>query len=204
MVLVKDYKELFLTFAKIGAFTFGGGYAMLALIENICVEEKKWITHDEMMNVTVIAESTPGPVAINCSTYVGYKKKGLPGALAATVGMVLPSFVIIFLISVFFDNFLEISVVANAFKGIKAAVGILIVDAAVKLFSKSGLNGLQKGILVASFLAMMAINIFSIHVSSLVIMLAAAVVGLAVLPFGGDREKDVPPVKTKDMDDGDM
>ncbi len=83
--------DLFLTFAKIGLFTFGGGYAMISLIEVSCVEKKRWITHDEMMNVTVIAEYTPGPIAINCATYVGYKQKGLSGAAAATVGMVLPS-----------------------------------------------------------------------------------------------------------------
>ena len=82
--------DLFLTFAKIGMFTFGGGYAMISLIENDCVEKKKWITHDEMMDMTVIAESTPGPVAINCATYVGSKKGKLLGAIIATVGMVLP------------------------------------------------------------------------------------------------------------------
>ena len=86
--------DLFLTFAKIGLFTFGGGYAMISLIERSCVEKKQWITHDEMMNITVIAESTPGPIAINCATFVGYKQKGLPGAIAATIGMVLPSFCI--------------------------------------------------------------------------------------------------------------
>ena len=86
--------DLFLSFAKVGLFTFGGGYAMIALIENTCVEKKQWITHDEMMNITVIAESTPGPIAINCATYVGYKQKGFAGALAATIGMVLPSFCI--------------------------------------------------------------------------------------------------------------
>ena len=128
--------DLFLTFAKIGLFTFGGGYAMISLIENDCVEKKRWITHDEMMDVTVIAESTPGPIAINCATYVGYKKGRLPGAIIATFGIVLPSFIIIFLISKFFDRFLEITWVANAFRGIKIAVGILIVDAAVKMLIK--------------------------------------------------------------------
>jgi len=117
--------DLFLTFAKIGLFTFGGGYAMIALIEDACVEKKQWITHDEMMNVTVIAESTPGPIAINCATYVGYKQKGLAGAIAATVGMVLPSFCIIFLISMFLDNFLEITWIAHAFRGIRIAVGMV-------------------------------------------------------------------------------
>ena len=108
--------NLFLTFAKIGLFTFGGGYAMLAMIENICVERKKWITHDEMMNITVIAESTPGPIAINCATFTGYKKAGFAGALSATLGMIVPSFTIIYLISMFLDNFLQLTIIANAFK----------------------------------------------------------------------------------------
>ena len=113
--------DLFLTFAKVGLFTFGGGYAMIALIENTCVEKKQWITHDEMMNITVIAESTPGPIAINCATYVGYKQKGFAGALTATIGMILPSFCIIFAISKFLDHFLEITWIAHAFQGIKIA-----------------------------------------------------------------------------------
>ena len=87
--------DLFLTFMKIGLFTFGGGYAMISIIENECVEIKKWITHEEMMNITVIAESTPGPIAINCATFVGYKQKGLLGGIMATLGVVVPSFVII-------------------------------------------------------------------------------------------------------------
>ena len=107
--------ELFLTFLKIGLFTFGGGYAMISIIENNCVEQKKWISHDEMMDITVIAESTPGPIAINCATFVGYKIAGMLGAVAATLGVVLPSFVIIFVISTFLDNFLEIPFIANAF-----------------------------------------------------------------------------------------
>ena len=90
--------ELFLTFAKVGMFTFGGGYAMISIIENTCVQQKKWITHDEMMEITVIAESTPGPIAINAATYVGYKQSGIAGSIAATVGLVLPSFVVIYLI----------------------------------------------------------------------------------------------------------
>ena len=95
--------ERFFTFAKIGVFTFGGGYAMLSIIENICVEKKNWITHDEMMNITVIAESTPGPIAINCATFVGYKKGKLPGAILATLGVTIRSFVIIFAISMFLE-----------------------------------------------------------------------------------------------------
>ena len=130
--------ELFFTFVKIGLFTFGGGYAMISMIENNCVEKKAWITHDEMMDVTVIAESTPGPIAINCATFTGYKKAGFLGALVATLGIVVPSFIVIFLISMFLDNFLEITIVANAFKGIKVGVGLLIIDAEIaRSFNKS-------------------------------------------------------------------
>lgn len=128
--------ELFFTFVKIGLFTFGGGYAIISMIENNCVEKKAWITHDEMMDVTVIAESTPGPIAINCATFIGYKKAVFLGALVATLGIVVPSFIVIFLISMFLDNFLEITIVANAFKGIKVGVGLLILDAAITMINK--------------------------------------------------------------------
>ena len=100
--------DLFITYLKIGLFTFGGGYAMIPLIESNCVDKKGWITYEEMMNITVIAESTPGPIAINCATYVGLKKKGTAGAAAATFGVILPSFLIILAISFFLDSFLKI------------------------------------------------------------------------------------------------
>ena len=90
--------ELLLTFMKIGFFTFGGGYAMISVLEDNCVDKKGWITHDEMMNVTVIAESTPGPIAINCATYVGYRQAGLIGAIVATLGIIMPSFLVIYII----------------------------------------------------------------------------------------------------------
>lgn len=172
--------DLFRTFAKIGLFTFGGGYAMISLIENSCVEKKGWITHDEMMNVTVIAESTPGPIAINCATFVGYKQKGLIGAIAATIGMVLPSFSIIFLISMFLDNFLEIAWIAHAFMGIKIAVGILILDAAIKMIRKMQKKPIPLTIMACAFLAMLLIDIFALHVSSITLMLIAAVISLAI------------------------
>ncbi|MCR5342444.1 MAG: chromate transporter [Butyrivibrio sp.] len=170
---------LFITFAKIGLFTFGGGLAMISLIENICVKQKNWITHEEMMNVTVIAESTPGPIAINCATFVGYRKGGLPGAIAATFGMVLPSFVIIFAISRFLDNFLEITWIASAFKGIRLAVGILIIDVGIKMVRKMKKKALPCVIMVVSFTVMMLINIFSWKFSSISMMLIAGAVGLA-------------------------
>ncbi len=177
--------ELFLTFFKIGLFTFGGGYAMISIIENNCVERKQWITHDEMMDVTVIAESTPGPIAINCATFVGYKKAGVLGGLAATFGVVVPSFVIIYLISVFLNNFLELTVVANAFQGIKIAVGLLIVDAAFNMMKKMRKKALPIGILVCSCIAMLCINIFALNFSSVALMLIAAVVSLSVFVIKG-------------------
>ena len=180
--------DLFLTFAKIGLFTFGGGYAMISLIENSCVEKKGWITHDEMMNVTVIAESTPGPIAINCATFVGYKQKGLIGAIAATIGMVLPSFSIIFLISMFLDNFLEIAWIAHAFMGVKIAVGILILDAAIKMIGKMQKKPIPLTIMACAFLAMLLTDIFALHVSSVTLMLAAAAVSLATC-LAGQRLK---------------
>ena len=172
--------DLFLTFAKIGLFTFGGGYAMIALIEKACVQQKQWITHDEMMTITVIAESTPGPIAINCATYVGYKKGGFPGSLAATLGMILPSFCIIFAISIFLDLFLEITWITHAFQGIKIAVGILILDAAVKMLRKMQKKPMPRTIMVCAFIAMLLINIFSVRISSIILMLAAGLISLGI------------------------
>ena len=174
------FLNLFLTFAKIGLFTFGGGYAMISLIENQCVEQKKWITHDEMMNITVIAESTPGPIAINCATFVGYKKAGLLGSLIATLGIVLPSFLIIFAISMFLNQFLEITWIANAFKGIKIAVGLLILDAAITMIRKMRKKWLPLSIMMGSCLAMLLINIFSWNFSSISLMLIAAIISLTI------------------------
>lgn len=181
--------DLFCTFAKIGMFTFGGGYAMISLIENICVENKKWITYDEMMMVTVIAESTPGPIAINCATFVGYKKGKLPGAIAATLGMVLPSFVIIYLISKFLNYFLEITWVANAFKGIKVAVGLLIVDAAVKMLKKMKKKPMQIIMVCFAVVTMIIINVFELNISSLMLMLVSAVIGIVVFSFKSNLER---------------
>ncbi|MBR4232253.1 MAG: chromate transporter [Oscillospiraceae bacterium] len=172
--------DLFLTFAKIGLFTFGGGYAMVAIIEDSCVRKKRWLTHDEMTDVTVIAESTPGPIAINCATYVGYKQKGLAGAVAATVGMVLPSFCIIFVISVFLDDFLEIKWIAHAFAGVKAAVGIIILDAGLKMVRKMQSKPLPRGIMICAFAAMLVIDVLALRVSTIILMLIAAAVSLSV------------------------
>lgn len=185
----KTLADLFSSFMKVGLFTFGGGYAMISVIEDSCVEKKQWISHDEMMNMTVVAESTPGPIAINCATYVGYKQAGLLGSVLATFGMVLPSFVIIYAISMFLDNFLEITLIANAFKGIKVAVGILILNAAVTMMGKMQKKALPRIIMLGSFAVMLLINIFSWHFSSIALMLVVAAISLTVFCAEGARRK---------------
>ena len=160
---------------------------MISIIENICVEQKNWITHDEMMNVTVIAESTPGPIAINCATYVGYKQRGICGAIAATLGVVLPSFIIIYLISIFLNDFLEISWVVNAFKGIRVAVGLLILDAGINMIKKMKKKTFQIAVMCCSFVTMMMINIFAWNFSSILIMLIAAFFSITVFMIQESR-----------------
>ncbi len=181
--------DLFLSFAKIGMFTFGGGYAMIAMIEEACVDKKKWITHEEMMNITVIAESTPGPIAINCATYVGYKQAGFIGSIFSTLGIVFPSFIIIYIISMFLDGFLDVVWVANAFQGIKIAVGILILDAAFMMLKKMHKRTWPRAVMGCAFVAMTIINVFSLKISSITLMLTAAFVSLAVFITKGGAKK---------------
>ena len=176
--------DLLLTFMKVGLFTFGGGYAMLSVITDACVEKKGWLTHDEMMNLTVIAESTPGPIAINCATYTGFKLAGMAGAVLATLGIVLPSFVIIYIISMFFDHFLDIALIASAFKGIRVGVGLLILDAGLTMLRKMPKKRQPRIIMGCAFLAMLVINLLSLRISSIVLMLFAAAVSLALYAAG--------------------
>lgn len=180
--------DLFLTFAKIGLFTFGGGYAMIAMITDACVEKKKWISHDEMMNITVIAESTPGPIAINCATFVGYKQAGFIGAVMATLGIVIPSFLVIYIISMLLDNFMQLTVIANAFKGIKVAVGIIILDAALTMLKKMPKKPFPKAVMACAFIAMLVINVFALKISSISLIVTAAVVSVAVFVSKGAPE----------------
>ena len=181
--------ELFLTFAKIGLFTFGGGYAMIAIIEDNCVEKKKWISHEDMMELTVVAESTPGPIAINMATSVGYRHGGMLGAVVATVGVVLPSFIIIYFISGVLDDFLKITLIANAFKGIKVGVGLLILNAGINMVKKMNKKPLSGTILCCATLVMLATNFFALKISSITVMLTAALVSLALFMGKGAGKK---------------
>lgn len=181
--------ELFLTFARIGLFTIGGGYAMIAVIEDACINQKKWMTYEEMMEILVIAESTPGPIAINCATYVGYRRHGIPGAAVATLGVVLPSFVIIFLISLFLDNFLEIELISNAFRGVKVGVGVVILNAGINMLKKMPKNRLSKGLVLFGLGVMLLANLLSVNISSIVLMLAAGLISMAVFAAKGGAGK---------------
>ncbi len=174
------YLRLFLTMLKIGAFTFGGGYAMIALLENEFIRKKKWIDKDEFLDMVAIAESTPGPIAINSATYIGYKVCGLLGALVATLGMVIPSFTIIYVISLFFDKFLSIALVGYAFKGIQVCVIYLIFTAGLRL-----MKGLEKNIFNTVLLSLVALtmicfSLFSISFSSIFYILICGTAGIAV------------------------
>lgn len=185
----KLFWELFRVFFRIGLFTFGGGYAMIAIIEEACVEKRRWITREEMDHLIVVAESTPGPIAINCATFVGYRQAGFFGAICATVGMILPSFLVIFAVSRFLDRFLEIPVVGNAFKGIKLAVGILIVDAGRRLLLRMPKKPLPLLLFFLSLAAILAGSFFSVRLSSVILMLSAGAVSVLAYAVSGKGEQ---------------
>ena len=175
----KTCLKLFLVMFKIGLFTFGGGYAMISLLESELVAKRKWLENDEFLNVVAIAESTPGPVAINAATYVGYKLAGVWGSLSATVAVALPSFSIIFLISLFFDAFLSLKYVAYAFDGIQVCVIFLILSAGVKMLIKLEKTVWNITVTAVVIAVMIALSVLSIAFSSVWYILITA--GLALL-----------------------
>ncbi len=174
----KNYLTLFWTWFKIGLFTFGGGYAMIALIQTEICEKRKWLTDAQLTEIIAVSEATPGPIAINCATYVGYKTMGFWGSFFATIGVVIPAFTVIFLISLFFNNLLQIEIIANAFKGIKAGVAMLIILAGLKLFKSVKKTPLSITLFSFSFLVTLAISIFSINFSTLYLILIGGIIGL--------------------------
>ena len=177
---MKKYLYLFFTMLKIGLFTFGGGYAMIALLENEFVEKKNYIEKNEFLNMVAIAESTPGPIAINAATYIGYKQLRFIGALLATVAICIPSFVIIFLVSLFFDSFLSFAPIAHAFRGIQVCVIYLIFSAGYKLFRQMKKTLLSVSIVAAVMLCMVAFSVFAIKFSTVFYILICGCIGLAV------------------------
>ena len=175
---MKRLLELFWTFFKIGGFTFGGGHAMIPLIQKETVENKKWITDDDILEIIAIAESTPGPVAINSATFVGYRTAGFWGAVFATLGVVLPSFCIILAIAYLLDNFMEIKAVQYAFKGINAGVLALLFKALWNMYKKSPKSWASYVVMGASFLltAILKVNLFIVIVGCAVFGLVTATI----------------------------
>ena len=182
----KSLGTLFFTFFKIGLFTFGGGYAMIALLEEEFIQRRKWLDKDEFLDMTAIAESTPGPVAINSATYLGYKLAKVPGAVTATVAVCLPSFLIIYAISLFFEQFTQLTVIANAFKGIQVCVIYLIFSAGVRMLKALDKSPFATGVLAAVMLV--GLSLAGVSVSSILLILLSGAAGVAAWLIGRRKE----------------
>ena len=184
----KSLGTLFFTFFKIGLFTFGGGYAMIALLEEEFIQRRKWLDKDEFLDMTAIAESTPGPVAINSATYLGYKLAKVPGAATATVAVCLPSFLIIYAISLFFEQFTQLTVIANAFKGIQVCVIYLIFSAGVRMLKALDKSPFATGVLAAVMLVMVGLSLAGVNISSILLILLSGAAGVAAWLIGRRKE----------------
>lgn len=182
--------SLFITFLKIGAFTFGGGYAMIALLENEFVEKKKWLEKSEFLDMVAVAESTPGPVAINSATYIGYKIAGFAGAAMSTLAVSIPSFFVIYGISLFFDQFLSLRWVSCAFRGIQVCVIYLILTAGLKMLKSIDKNTLNLTILTLVVASMLCCSITAVSFSSVFYILICDAVGLVVFFLRKIRKGD--------------
>lgn len=175
---MKKCLSLFFTMLRIGLFTFGGGYAMISLLENEFVEKKKYMDKDEFLDMVAIAESTPGPIAVNSATYIGYKRAGVLGSVAATVGVCIPSFVIIYIISLFLDAFLSFRIVEYAFRGIQVCVIYLIFSAGLKMLKQIKKTAFSVAIFCAVFVCMISLSLFAVKFSTVLYILICGALGL--------------------------
>lgn len=181
---VKELFEMFLTFAKVGVMTFGGGYAMLPMLEREVVSAKKWATSEELLNYFAVGQCTPGIIAVNTATFIGYKNRKIPGAVAATAGVIFPSLIIIMVIAAFLQNFAEIAFVQHAFAGVRAVVTALIIQAVIKFF-KSGVKDITGFVIfVLAFILAGVIGISSVYV-----VIGALIVGLIAGRLGRCKEQ---------------
>jgi chromate transporter len=170
---LKVLLELFITFAKMGVVTFGGGYAMLPILQRTVVDDKKWATEEEILDYYAIGQCTPGIIAVNTATFIGYKQKGILGGISATLGVIFPSIIIIGIISAFLKNFSDLAVVQHAFAGIRVCVGVLILNAVIKLW-----KGAVKGKVTAAIMFFVLIISAFTDISSVLIVIAAGIFGL--------------------------
>ena len=180
---MKELLDLFLVFARIGGFTFGGGYAMLPILQREVVEKRGWATEEELMDYYAIGQCTPGIIAVNTSTFIGYKLKGIVGGIVATLGCIFPSLVIITIIAAFIQNFAEYAVVQHALAGIRVCVCVLIINAVLKLGKKSVID---KATAIV-FLAVFAGSLF-INVSPILFILCAGIAGIIIKQAGGNKQ----------------
>ena len=188
----KDQLSLFLTFLKLGLFSIGGGTTMLTLLQGELVEKRKWIDNDELMEMTAISESTPGPIAINLATYLGYSRGGFLGALLATLGVVLPPFVIMFIISMFFQNLLQFEAIQYAFMGVKCGVVFLLCKVSITLIKGNKKDWLALVLMIIVTILMVVFTIFAINFSAIYFILIGAVLGLIIyglIPFKKEQKK---------------
>lgn len=174
----KPYFALFASMLKTGLFTFGGGYAMLPILEREFSEKRNWISGEEFLDMTAIAESTPGPIAVNAATFIGYKVGGVSGAALATFAVSFPSFAIIYLISLFFDAFLALTWVSCAFRGIQVCVVYLILSTGIRMLRQNVRRLWEAGILAATLICSVAFSLFAVRFSSIFLILIS---GTAVL-----------------------
>ena len=174
----KRLLDVALSMLKIGAFTFGGGYAMIALLENEFVSRRGWMSREEFLDLTAIAESTPGPIAVNSATYIGYRVAGVAGAALGTLAVCLPSFLVIFLISLFFDRFLSLRYVSYAFRGIQVAVVYLIASAGLKMLRTMQKTPLSCAMCGICGVGLVVLTLTAASFSSVFFILAGGAVGV--------------------------
>lgn len=167
--------DLFKTFCRIGGLTFGGGYAMLPMLQKEVVENKEWATSEELLDYYAVGQATPGVIAVNTATFVGYKVRGVIGAFFATLGVVFPSFIIIITIATFLQNFSKYELVQHAFSGIRVAVAVLILNAVITLFKKSIVDKIGIVIFIVTFI----LGVF-LKISPIYIVISACIVGLII------------------------
>ena len=179
---MNQYLDMFLTFAKVGVMTFGGGYAMLPILQREVVEKKGWATEEELMDYFAIGQCTPGIIAVNVATFIGQKLKGVFGGIFATLGMVFPSLVIITLLAGVIEAFSHIAWVQHAFGGIRICVCVLILNAVVKLLKKAVVDKVTLAIF-----AVVMLGAYFTSVSPVVFVLIAAVIGIALKTMGGKK-----------------
>lgn len=182
MNVIKIYLKLLATFAKIGAMTFGGGYAMLPILQREVVEKQKWATEEELMDYFAIGQCTPGIIAVNTATFIGQKNKGILGGIFATLGLVTPSLIIISLLAGVIEAFSHIVWVQHAFGGIRVCVCILIVNGVIKLLKKAVIDKFTSVIFAAVTLAA-----FFTDLSPVIFVLLAAVIGIVIKNIGGKK-----------------